>query len=246
MGRKGFGRGQPLRIQAVTFDFWGTLYENREAEPIRLALLRQTLGLDGDLREAYDHVHQLAHHYWRAEQRSLPTARRLAIMLDYLGIDALPSVRDSLAKGFEEALLRMRPAPVPNIHHLLQALQDLDVRTGLISDTGITPGRVLRTVMAHDGLLPFFAHCTFSDEVGRAKPHPLPFQHTLEALGVDAPAATHIGDLVETDIVGAQGVGMRAVLFTGITGLQDNADLADAVLTSYGDVETALRVLAGG
>lgn len=240
MSRKG------LRIQAVTFDFWGTLYQNQEAGPIRLALLRERLNLDGDLQPAYDHAHQLAHDYWRREQRFLPTARRLDIILDCLGVSVSPSVRAELVKGFEEALLQTPPAPVPDAHRLLKALRERGVRMGLISDTGITPGRVLRRAMARDGLLPFFQHCTFSDEVGRTKPHPLPFQCTLEALGVEAPLATHIGDLPETDIAGAKGVGMRAVLFTGVTGLREGADRADEVLNSYDDLETALRVLDGG
>jgi putative hydrolase of the HAD superfamily len=232
-----------LRIQAVTFDFWGTLYEHREAEPVRMALLRQKVRVDGDLQQAYDHVHQLAHHYWRVEQRSLPTAERVDTMLDVLGVSAPPPVRKELITGFEEALLQMSPAPVPGVRCLLQALQELGIPMGLISDTGITPGRVLRAVMARDGLLSFFAHCTFSDEVGRAKPHPLPFQHTLEALGVEAPSATHIGDLPETDIVGAKGVGMRAVLFTGVTGLREGSEQADALLASYNDLEAVLRAL---
>ena len=246
MGRKEHGLGQSVGIQAVTFDFWGTLYQNREAGPIRLELLREVLNLDGDLQQAYDYAHQLAHRYWRTQQRSLSTARRLDAILDCLGVSVSPSVRAELVKGFEEALLQMPPAPVPAVHRLLQALQERGVRIGLISDTGITPGRVLRVVMAGDGLLPLFQHCTFSDEVGRAKPHPLPFQHTLEALDVEAPFATHIGDLPETDIAGAKGVGMRAVLFTGVTGLREGADQADGCLSSYDDLEVALRVLDGG
>jgi len=234
-----------LRIQAVTFDFWGTLYEHREAESIRLALLRQRLELDGDLWQAYDHAHQLAHRYWRLEQRTLSTARRVDAVLDRLGVSVTPLVKAELAKGFEEALLQMPPVPVPGAHRLLQALRERGVRIGLISDTGITPGRVLRAVMAGDGLLPFFQHCSFSDEVGRAKPHPLPFRHTLESLAVEASLATHIGDLPETDIAGAKGVGMRAVLFTGVTGLQEGADHADALLASYDDLESALRALDG-
>lgn len=244
-----------LRIQAVTFDFWGTLYQNREAGPIRLALLRERINLDGDLQQAYDYAHQLAHDYWRREQRSLPAARRLDAILDWLGVSVSPSLRAELVKGFEEALLQMPPTPVPGVHRLLQALRKQRVQLGLISDTGITPGRVLRAVMARDGLLSLFQHCTFSDEVGRAKPHPRPFQHTLEALDVEAPFATHIGDLPETDIAGAKGVGMRAVLFTGITGLKEGfvlsaqskgADRADGLLASYDDIGVALRVLDGG
>ncbi len=234
-----------LRIQAVTFDFWGTLYEHREAEPVRMALLRQKLRVEGDLQQAYDHVHQVAHHYWRVEQRSLPTAKRVDTLLDCLGISASPSVRAELVEGFEEALLQMAPDPIPGVHRLLRALQEQGIPMGLISDTGITPGRVLREVMARDGLLSFFQYCAFSDEVGRAKPHPLPFQHTLEALAVEAPFAAHIGDLPETDIVGAKGVGMRAVLFTGVTGLSEGSEQADALLASYDDLEDVLRALDG-
>jgi FMN phosphatase YigB (HAD superfamily) len=239
------GRRSP-EIQTVTFDFWGTLYENREADPIRMALLREKLGVNGDLQQAYDHAHRLAHHYWSVEQRSLPAGRRVEVMLDRLGVSPPAPVRLALVEGFEAALLKMPPTPAPDVRQLLQTLRDLKLSIGLISDTGITPGRVLRTIMATDGLLSFFDHCTFSDEVGRAKPHPLPFQHTLDTLGVDAVSATHIGDLPETDIVGARGVGMRTVLFTGLTGLREGYEQADAVLTSYSDLEAALQALGGG
>lgn len=234
-----------LRIQAVTFDFWGTLYEQTEAWPVRLALLQQTLKLDGDLGQALEHAHQLAHHHWRTEQRSLPAASRLDAALAWLGASIEPPVRARLVKGFEEALLQMPPTPIPDVHRLLRALRERGVPMGLISDTGITPGRVLRSVMGGDELLSFFQHCTFSDEVGRAKPHPLPFRHTLDALGVEARSATHIGDLPETDIAGAKRVGMRAVLFTGSSGLREGAGQADAVLASYSDLESALRALDG-
>jgi len=236
---------EKLHIQAVTFDFWGTLYTNREADSIRLALLRQRLGSDGDLQQAYDYAHQVAHSHWQKEHRSLSTSERLDIMLHHLQITLSPAVKAELVRELEEALLQTPPEPVSHIRDLLLALQERDVRIGLISDTGITPGRVLRTVMARDGLLPFFQHCTFSDEVGRAKPHPRPFLHTLEMLGVEPRHATHIGDLPETDIAGAKRVGMRAVLFTGVTGLKGDTCQADAVLPSYDDVQVALRALDG-
>jgi len=233
------------RIQAVTFDFWGTLYHNTEAAPIRLALLQEKLGLDGDLQPAYDYAHHLAHEYWRAEQRSLPAARRLDAMLDYLRVSVPPPLKAELVKGFEEALLEMPPAPVRSVRRLLEALRERGLRIGLISDTGITPGRILRAVMARHGLLSFFQYCTFSDEVGWAKPHPVPFRRTLTALEVEAPFAMHIGDLPETDIVGAKAVGMRAVLFTGVTGLAGDADQADGVVDSYDDLTALLRLLNG-
>jgi putative hydrolase of the HAD superfamily len=235
--------GKRPRIRAVTFDFWGTLYDNREADSFRLALIQDKLHVDGDLRQAYERAHQLAHHYWRAERRPLLAAGRLEAMLDHLGVSMCQRAKAELVTGLEEALLQVPPEPVRNVRYLLHALQDQGVRLGLISDTGITPGRVLRTIMGRDGLLNYFQHCTFSDEIGRSKPDPLPFEHTLEALGAEASLATHIGDLPETDIAGAKAMGMRAVLFTGITPLTEGTHRADVVLASYDDIEAALHAL---
>lgn len=251
MVREQLGSNGP-QTRAVTFDFWGTLYDNQEARPIRMAQLRDYLGRegrhvpDGHLGEAYDHAHHVAHDSWREEHRSLSTASRVDTMLGYLGIEVSPGLRREITREFEEALLKMPPRPVPGVHRLLHELRERELRIGLISDTGITPGRVLRQVMAHDGLLPLFKHCTFSNEVGRAKPHPFPFQRTLEALKTTAQSATHIGDLPTTDIAGAKRVGMRAVLFTGVTGRPDDNGGADALLGSYGDVRAALHALCGG
>ena len=40
---------------------------------------------------------------------------------------------------------------------------------------------------------------------------------TLEALRVEPPKAVHVGDLLRTDIAGAQAVGMSAIQYTGVT-----------------------------
>jgi FMN phosphatase YigB (HAD superfamily) len=86
----------------------------------------------------------------------------------------------------------------------------------IISDTGITPGRVLRQILEKDGVLGYFSHLTFSDELGWSKPHPEAFLSTLIALNARPDSAVHIGDLLRTDILGAQSVGMRAVQYIGV------------------------------
>ena len=53
---------------------------------------------------------------------------------------------------------------------------------------------------------------TFSDEEQIAKPSPEIFLKTLIELGGKPNRSTHIGDRPETDIMGAKGVGMRAIL----------------------------------
>jgi putative hydrolase of the HAD superfamily len=63
----------------------------------------------------------------------------------------------------------------------------------------------------HD-LLDFFPIRVYSSAVGVCKPHPRIFEEALRQVGVNACEALFVGDIVRKDIVGAQRVGMRAVL----------------------------------
>jgi putative hydrolase of the HAD superfamily len=132
------------------------------------------------------------------------------------------------------------PRPVPGVTELLPALAER-YRLGLISDTGLTPGRVLRGVMRRDGLLGHFEVLTFSDELGTAKPQPEPFLHTLRLLDVPPEKAAHIGDLPETDLRGARAVGMTTILFLGVSHREDGRELADGVFGQYDELESLLK-----
>ncbi|MFL6136383.1 MAG: HAD family hydrolase [Frankiaceae bacterium] len=72
---------------------------------------------------------------------------------------------------------------------------------------------VQRAKLSALGLDEAFDAVVISDEHGRAhrKPDPLPFRLALDALGVQPGAAVHIGDRHGKDVVGAVGVGMRAI-----------------------------------
>jgi putative hydrolase of the HAD superfamily len=82
-----------------------------------------------------------------------------------------------------------------------------------------------------------------SEEFGAAKPDASIFHHALAQLGVDARDAVMVGDSWENDVVGAAGVGMRAVWLnrTGIpcpdpalahelSGYEPIADVVDLLL----------------
>ena len=84
---------------------------------------------------------------------------------------------------------------------------------------------------------------TYADETGATKPMPEQFLHTLAVLGVRPEEAAHIGDLPETDLVGARSVGMRAILFLGASARHDGQSLADAVFEEYSELETLLEML---
>ena len=238
-----------MALRAVTFDFWGTLYQNAYADEERLELLRRALdrhdqsrGMD-ELEAAYRHAKSVWDRVWRDQQRSIPIERWLEELLGYLDARLPEEAEGRLGETIESVYLGGDdPRPVPGVRDVLSSLSER-YRLGLISDTGLTPGRILREVMRRDGLLSHFEALTFSDELGVAKPHPEPFLRTLDALKVEAGEAAHIGDLPETDLRGAREVGMKVVLFLGVSHREDGRELADGVFEDYDDLYALLERL---
>ncbi len=114
---------------------------------------------------------------------------------------------------------------------------------GLISNTGKTPGAVLRKVMSRMDILRYFDTTTFSDELLVRKPDPTMFLRTLEDLRVAPENAVHVGDDPVADIEGASGVGMRTVHVAGAEGKA--AAKADKNVASIVGVASAIESLRG-
>ena len=88
-------------------------------------------------------------------------------------------------------------------------------------------------------MIGYFRHLTFSDEVGKIKPSPFIFLHTLGRLGVEAKEAVHIGDDLKSDIKGAKGMEMKAILFRrDLKG--EGVEEADAVISSLKELPSVL------
>jgi len=238
-------------LRAVTFDFWGTLYQNATAQDERLHLLEEVLARHSQprpwtaLEAAYRQAWSVLDRIWREEQRPVTVELWLREMLAFLKADLPEDVLAGLRQPMEEIYLRGgAPRPVAGVAEVLPRLARR-YRLGLISDVGLTPGRVLRQILHRDGLLPCFRVLTFSDETGATKPLPEQFLRTLAILEARPEQAAHIGDLPETDLAGARAVGMRAVLFLGVSHRQDGRLLADAVFEEYGELEELLERLGG-
>jgi putative hydrolase of the HAD superfamily len=116
-----------------------------------------------------------------------------------------------LVERFEEASHSGRVRPLPGAPDTLARLRDRGVRCGLVCDTGLTPGRVVRRHLERAGILEHLESLAFSDEVGVPKPDPRIFQAALTPLGVEPARSVHIGDLRANDIGGARKIGMTTV-----------------------------------
>ena len=236
-------------LHTITFDFWGTLYQNAFARDERLHLLEEALARYDQprpqtaLEAAYHHVWTVWNRIWREEHRSLSFEHWIDTVLAFLEANLPDDAIADLREPIEEVCLNNdEPHLIPGVSEVLPRLAQR-YRLGVISDTGLTPGRVLRQVLRRDGLLHHFQTLTFSDETGATKPLPQQFLRTLDALDTQPEQAAHIGDLPETDLAGARGVGMKAILFLGVSDRQDGRPLADAVFEDYTELEKLLERL---
>ncbi len=243
-------------IQAVTFDFWQTLMADTPENLARATALRiqgvgEALGRSGHpveaeaLRTAYEACGERLGAVWQ-EHRDLLYREQVAIFID----TAVPGLSQRLpAAAFEEAVqayigpaLTYPPLPSRGAVEAVRTLASQGVLLCVVSNTGRTPGVVLRRLLARIGLLEHFCVTTFSDEVGVRKPRSEIFQVTLARAGVEAARSVHVGDMPEADVAGAHAAGMRAVHFApdGRRG----SEAADLVIDDFGILPAELARLA--
>jgi FMN phosphatase YigB (HAD superfamily) len=215
-------------IRAVTYDCWGTLLRDRDFEGathLRVSALRRFLPLDETT--AYELLEEAwAKHdeAWKQVETFGP-GRMAAYCLEKHDVFDDEPIRE-LTREFEEASISTGVDAVDGARATLDALQSAGVRLGLVCDTGLTPGRVVRQFLDEHGLLDFLEAQCFSDEVGVPKPGNDIFAKALAELGVRPPEAIHVGDLRRTDIAGAHDIGMHAARFRGVH--DDRSDASEA------------------
>jgi len=235
-------------MKAITFDFWSTLYQPKTVDYTqRILRLKEAVEAgsgavftDEGFAAAVKAARRAWSRTWETEHRTIGASEWLSVLLAQLGVSLDAPHRADIEEMLARTVLEDRPTPAPEVSAVLPELASR-YRLAIISDTGLSPGRVLRQLLADDGLLPYFTVCTFSDELGRSKPHADAFLRTLDALKVAPHEAVHVGDLLRTDIAGAQRVGMRAVQYIGLNRDEDDAITPDAVIHRHTELPPLLH-----
>lgn len=205
-------------VKAITFDLWTTIIEPIDYRGPRIEYLRRFLKNGGhsfekeELWSAYSYSLERFSSVWQNEHRHMPSAQRLDYMMQKMGVD-LPGVDFArVVEYFEEVVLHAPPPLVKGAESVLDSLHGSH-KLGLICDSGMSPGRVMRKVLARMEILQYFGATVFSDELGCTKPDLRMFECALGRLGVDAQYAIHVGDLLRTDVAGAKAAGMQTIWF---------------------------------
>ena len=123
-----------------------------------------------------------------------------------LGIGPMP---DSFFRRLSELFLVVSNWHVfPDVLPALDALKERGLRIGAVSNWVWQLPELLHSLE----LVRHFDFIAASARVGFEKPHPAIFRHALEQAGVEPGEALHVGDHLDADVAGAQGVGIAPVL----------------------------------
>jgi HAD superfamily hydrolase (TIGR01509 family) len=239
----------------MLFDLWGTLIqadgpeEGRIRGELRQRMVSDSLAALGlvyeqhRMAEAFEcagtelaRVHESGRDL-TAEGRTVLYVRHLD---PELGDKLDPGAWDRLHKAILTPALSTRPPVIPEAAETLRDVKGLGLSMGLISNAGITPGFVLREILAGHGLLDHFDDTIFSDEVEMSKPTTAIFEMALDAFGVAPEDAAFVGDQPVLDVLGPQSAGMRAIQIGDIA---SDGITPDERIASLGELLPALRRL---
>lgn len=214
-------------LKAIAFDLWETLitdkpHLSKAQERLRLTRMEAILAGRGHeavadrIERAYRAIwHRCQDLYW-SEDRDIPCRRQIEHFLEELALDAATFDEDALAElehAYASAALEVLPEAVDGARETLATLKSRGFRVGLISNTGRTPGSVLREILEALGLASSIDVMVFSNEHGQCKPQASIFEELRCGLGVAYDEMMFVGDNLYADVHGAQRCGMRGVHF---------------------------------
>ncbi len=237
-----------MPVRAITFDFWGTLFQDANSKARRRirvdAFAEATGAAKSDVDTALEKAMIVFDRCHREEQRTLRPIDAVRLAAQNLGVTVDTRVEQEMAQIFGEAILHHEPAPIPGALDAVRAAAE-KVPVGVLSDAGLSPGSSLRLLLQRHGFLQYMSHkaVVFSDDVGVAKPQRPMFEAVISALAVEASGLLHIGDLEYTDIAGGRAFGAKTALFAGVNAKYRDGTAADFVFNDWGEFVDVLPCL---
>ena len=213
-------------LKAIIFDIDETLIDWQGATEDWEAYDRKHLGFVFDYVEQNVHplnsleqfiadARDLYMEVWNSSKGSLAAPHLGDLMVELLARQGVQ--RENINAKDVLTAYRAEPfagvVPFPEVKQELANLQRAGLRLGLATNA-MQPMSMRDLELKSMGLLKYFeGGCRLSAaDVGFLKPHPMIFETVLLCLGVNAGEAVFVGDSLAADIVGAQQVGMKAIL----------------------------------
>jgi len=196
---------------------WNTLFSNKSYSELRLTQFFDFLQQKQKFLsfEKFEEAYHSKFHFSEVtfeeiEFRHIYTEERILKVLENIGVQVPLSDIDILKGRFESEMLNDPPPLKIGVKKTLEALAP-DYHVGLISNTGVTPGKTINKVLEEYNILQYFDSMVYSDETGLFKPHQKMFEIPLDKFNCQPENAIHIGDMLETDIKGAKDYKMKNI-----------------------------------
>lgn len=131
---------------------------------------------------------------------------RLAAQCGRTGVDSLALAR-ALTDLVDDSQVELEPGA--------RTALERAASTGPVGLVTNGPERRQRVKLETLGLLDRFDTVVYADDLHRRKPHALPFERALDALGITPQQALFVGNSLAYDVAGAQNVGLAAAWLRG-------------------------------
>jgi HAD superfamily hydrolase (TIGR01549 family) len=204
-----------LKIEAVIFDWGGTLSEYAEIELYdmwRLAAAHLSKATGRPETELTAQLLAAELHYWEG----VKTSQKTGTLQEILAAESRALGLDVTLAVIEETAQRHLDAWTPHIRHhadatdTLRELRAAGLKLGLLSNTH-WPEAYHEHFLQRDGLLELLDVRAYTSNMSHSKPHREAFLHVLDRLGVAPERAVMVGDRPIDDVWGSQQLGMRGV-----------------------------------
>ena len=215
-------------IKAVFFDFYNTLASHYPRREEAWTNVCRELGIEVQAKALFNSL-PAADMYWRDEAARSPIDDRSPEeKIDFYAEYATRILRGVGVEPNRDTALQIL-AKLREYDWRFKAYDDTLPTLRELTNRGLTLGLISNVVQDMEstyeelGLRPYLAFKVTSSEVGCDKPDPEIFLAALKKAQVKPEEAIYVGDQYNLDVVGARGVGMKAVLidrndfFTDIT-----------------------------
>ncbi len=204
-------------VKAVFFDLFGTLLHfDPPREELQVAACKQ-FGIEVSVEAVLRALPAADDFFYRENTRSpieqRPLEEKSRVYAEYESRVLTGAGLDIPPEKALQILTDLRQIPTRRVLYddVLPSLAELKERKlvlGLISNID----HDISSLCNELGLSRYLNFWITSQEVGTDKPHAPIFLAALKKAGVKAEEALHIGDQYQSDVVGAQGVGIKALL----------------------------------
>ncbi|MFC2023971.1 HAD family hydrolase [Chloroflexota bacterium] len=198
-----------MRVKGVLFD-WGFTLAHPEPDgdvlyqqcALKLGVAWPLKGLFRAIHEADNQVPEGAPPRYRREKDRTPFLKWWDVLLAHIGGD-LPEDTKLKISGLASHMVRkVNWALYDDVIPFMKELKKRGLVLGLVSNV----------TMDRAGLEKYLDITVTAQDVGAGKPAPVIFLEALKRAGLKASEVLYVGDQYKIDIIGANNVGIKAVL----------------------------------